>query len=132
MSRYHGAMGRVMMSVSASTVAVAVTMSAWTLNRKTDRVDVTSFEDSNKVYVQGKPDIQGTVSGFFESADDRLFDAAESTDGIKMYLYQSADALSLYWYGPAWIDASIEVPAQGAVSVSGTFAAAGSWGRRHP
>jgi hypothetical protein len=132
MSRYHGRSGRVMLSTSASAAAVATTMSGWTLNRTTDRVEVTSFGDANKTYVQGLPDVQGTLNGFFDNADDRLFDAAESADGAKLYLYFSTDALTIYWYGPAWVDASIEVPISGAVSMNGTYAANGSWGRQHP
>lgn len=131
MARYHGKAGRVMMSTSAAAAAVAVTMSGWTLNRATDRQEVTSFGDANKTYVQGLPDMQGTLSAFFDNADDRLFAAAESADGVRMYLYVSTDALGVYWYGPAWIDASIEVPVQGAVTLSGTFAANGSWGRKN-
>jgi hypothetical protein len=119
-----------MMSTTAAGVAVATTLAGWTLNRTTDRVEVTSFGDLNKTYVQGLPDMQGDLSGFFDSADDRLFDAAESADGVKLYLYASTDALGIYWYGPAWIDASIEVPVDGAVAINGTFAANGSWGRQ--
>lgn len=132
MARYHGGKGRVMMSVTAATAAVTLTLSGWTLNRATDRAEVTSFGDANKTYVQGLPDIQGGVNGFAESADDRLFDASESTDGVKLYLYMSTDALGIYFYGPAWVDASIEVPVGGAVTMSGSFAANGSWGRIWP
>lgn len=132
MSRYHGGKGRVMMSVTAAGAAVALTLSGWTLNRATDRAEVTSFGDLNKTYVQGLPDIQGNVNGFVDSADDRLFDASESTDGVKLYLYMSTDALGIYFYGPAWVDASIEVPVSGAVSMSGSYAANGSWGRIWP
>jgi hypothetical protein len=132
MSRYHGKSGRVMLSTTASAAAVTTTMSGWTLNRATDRAETTSFGDANKTYVQGLPDLQGTLTGFVDNADDRLFDAAESADGAKLYLYFSTDALAIYFYGPAWVDASIEVPVAGAVTMNGTFAANGSWGRQWP
>lgn len=132
MSRYHGKSGRVMMSTTAAGAAVTTTMSGWTLNRATDRAETTSFGDANKTYVQGLPDIQGTINGFVDHADDRLFDAAESADGVRMYLYMSTDALTIYFYGPAWVDASMEVPVSGAVTMNGTFAANGSWGRNWP
>lgn len=121
-----------MLSTTGSTAAVALTMSGWTLNRATDRVEVTSFGDANKTYVQGLPDLQGTLDGFVDHSDDRLFDASESADGAKLYLYFSTDALTIYFYGPAWVDASIEVPVSGAVTMSGTYAANGSWGRQWP
>ena len=132
MARYHGKSGRVMMSTTLATAAVATTLAGWTLNRTTDRVEVTSFGDLNKTYVQGLPDLQGDFNGFFDNTDDRVFDASESADGVKMYLYASTDLLTIYFYGPAWIDASVEVPVAGAVSIRGTFAANGSWGRIHP
>src|SRR5690606_4135224 len=108
----------------------ATGLSSWSLNMATDKQEVTSFEDANKTYVQGKKDISGQFSGFWDSTYDALFDAADSTDGVKLYLYQSADAISKYFYGPAWLDASIEVGVDGAISVSGTFMANGSWGRK--
>jgi hypothetical protein len=106
-----------------------VQLTEWTLNMTTDKTEVTSFGDANKTYVQGLKDLAGTLSGFWDSANDALFDAADSADGVRLYLYPSADAPTIYWYGPAWLDASISVGVGGAVSVSGSFVANGSWGR---
>ena len=53
--------------------------------------------------------------------------ASISADGVKLYLYPSADAPTLYHYGPAWIDASMSTSVNGAVAISGTFAANGTW-----
>ena len=131
MARYSGSKGVVYLSTTAGGVAIAaISLSQWTLDRKTDKVEVTAFGDLNKQYVQGLPDIQGTLSGFFDSADDALFDGADSADGVKLYLYPSSLATSIYHYGPAWLDASIDVDVKGACSVSGSFVAAGSWGRK--
>lgn|SRR5262245_42511971 len=94
------------------------------------KVEVTAFLDPNKVYVQGLRDIKGTISGWWDSADDSLFDASESADGMKLYLYPATTAPSIYFYGPAFIDASLNVSATGAVSVSGNFVAAGAWSRK--
>jgi hypothetical protein len=109
---------------------VAVSLSQWSLDKATDKIDVTAFGDLNKTYVQGLPDIKGSLAGWFDSADDALFDGSESSDGIKMYLYPSSLAPSIYHYGTAWLDASISVDVKGAASVSGSFVAAGSWGRK--
>lgn len=130
MAKYHGQGGRVYLSTSGSgNASASVGLSSWSLNMPTDRVEVTSFEDTNKTYVQGKRDISGQFSGFWDDTNDALFDGSESTDGIKLYLYPSKDATSKYFYGPAWLDASIEVGVDGAVSISGTFQANGAWGR---
>jgi len=131
MARYHGSRGAIYSSTTgAGTAALLVSMSKWSLDMATDKEEVTAFGDSNKLYVQGLRDIKGSVSGFWDSADDSLFDASESTDGVKLYLYPSALAPTLYFYGPAWLDASIDVDAKGAVTVSGDFVAAGAWGRK--
>ena len=131
MARYSGGKGLVLLSTTGTGTAIAaVSLSQWSLDRKTDKVEVTAFGDLNKVYVQGLPDIQGSLAGWFDSADDALFDGADSADGVKLYLYPSSLATSIYHYGPAWLDASSDVDVKGACAVSGSFVAAGSWGRK--
>jgi hypothetical protein len=130
-ARYHGNKGVVYGSVTGTGTAVnMVSLSAWTLDMATDKVEVTAFGDLNKTYVQGLRDIKGTLSGFWDSSDDSLFDASESADGMKLYLYPASTAATIYFYGPAFIDASINVSVSGAVSVSGNFVANGSWSRK--
>lgn len=134
-TRYHGKKGVVYGSTSGTGVASRlVSLSKWSLDMSTEKTDVTTFDDAqtglgNKVFVQGPADIKGQLAGFWDSSDDSLFDAAESADGMKLYLYPAANAAARYWYGPAWLDASIDVDVKGACSVSGNFVAAGSWGR---
>jgi hypothetical protein len=131
MAKYHGQGGRVYLSTTGSGTAVAsIGLTSWSLNQPTDRVEVTAFEDVNKTYVQGKRDISGEFSGNWDHADDSLFDGADSTDGVKLYLYPSKDTPTIYFYGPAWLDASIEVGVDAAVTISGSFQAAGAWGRK--
>ena len=119
-----------MSTTGTGTAIAAVSLSRWTLDMATDKVDTTAFGDANKTYVQGLKDIKGTLAGFWDDTSDALFDASESADGIKLYLYPSSDAPTIYFYGPAWLDASIDVANNGAVGVSGNFVAAGSWGRK--
>lgn len=129
--KYHGKKGVVYMSTTGTGTAVAaVSLSRWTLDMATDKVDVTTFGEANKTYVQGLKDIKGSLAGFWDDTSDALFDASESADGVKLYLYPSTDAPTIYFYGPAWLDASIDVGNNGAVGVSGNFVAAGSWGRK--
>jgi hypothetical protein len=131
MARYHGKGGVVYMSTSGSGTATNVaSLTEWTINMTTDKVETTAFGDANKTYVQGLKDVQGTMSGFWEDSQDTLFDASESSDGVKVYLYPSRDAATVYFYGPAWVDASINVGVNGAVTLSANFSANGSWGRR--
>lgn len=128
---YHGKGGVVYMSTTGAGTAVnVVLLSSWSLDKGTDTVETTAFGDPNKTYVQGLPDISGQLSGFFDSATDQLFDASESTDGVKMYLYPTSLAPTIYFYGPAWLDASITTEVSGAVKISGKFKANGAWGRK--
>jgi hypothetical protein len=85
----------------------------------TDKIEVTAFGDLNKTYVQGLPDLQGSFKGFWDDTESKPFTGASSTDGVKMYLYPSSDAPTKYWYGPAWLDVTMDVPVSGSVSISG-------------
>lgn len=128
MAAYHGKKGVMYISTTGTGAASSVLkISEWTLNSATDKVDVTSFGDTNKAYVQGLPDINGTFSGFFDDSETKIATAAASSDGCKIYLYPSSDAPTKYKCGPAWLDQSITVGVSGAVSVSGSFVANGSW-----
>lgn len=129
MAAYAGRKGVVYLSTTGSGNASSVLkINQWTINRTTDKIEVTAFGDANKTYVQGLPDLQGTFSGFWDDGESKPFTAAASTDGVKMYLYPSSDAPSKYWYGPAWLDVSMDVGVSGAATISASFAANGSWG----
>jgi hypothetical protein len=131
MARYHGKAAVIYMSTTGSGAATTTTsLSGWTLDLSTDKAEVTAFGDANKTYVQGLKDIKGTVTGFLDDAGLAVFTAADSTDGVKLYLYPSSAAPTVYWYGPAWLDASIAVPVSGPNTLSGNFVANGSWGRK--
>lgn len=119
------------MSTSGSGTAVQVTaLNQWTLNMPTDVVEVSAFGDTNKQYVQGLPDITGTLSGWWDDTSDELYDASRSTDGVKLYLYPSSSVTTKYWYGTAWADFSINTGSAQGVAISGSFRAKGSWGQQ--
>src|SRR5690349_11970232 len=105
MALYAGRKGAIYMSTSGAGAASLVPgQSAFSLNMATDKIEVTSFGDSNKVYVQGLPDVQISFSGHWDDTSDAIYDASVSTTAVKMYLYPSTDAPSKYWYGTAWVD----------------------------
>jgi hypothetical protein len=126
MARYHGKTGKVSMGTPAVPV---LSLNKWTLNAATDKADVTAFGDVNKVYVQGLPDLKGQVAGWFDDQESALFDAADATAPVDLELMPVAGVATIKWAGPAWLDASIDVPANGPISVSGDFVAAGAWTR---
>ena len=128
MARYHGKSGVVYVSTTGTGTATNVaSLSAWTLDLDTDLVETTSFQDSNKTYVQGLRNVQGTLSGFWDDTETKLFTASTSADGCKLYLYPSSNAAGKYAYGPAWLSVSLDTGVGDAVTVSANFSANGSW-----
>lgn len=129
MARYSGSRGVVYLSSTGSGVATpVVSLTSWSIDRSADKLDVTSFGDTNKVQVLGLPDVSGSFEGFWDDTQTQIFAGASSGDGVNMYLYPSSLAPTKYAYGPAWLDASIETGVNDAVTISGSFSARGSWG----
>lgn len=135
--RFHGSKGQVAL-IDTSPAVVLASLNKWTLDMARDRVDVTSFGDTNKVYVQGLPDIKGTIGGFYDAGDGgspagggnlELFDIAEGDEAVTLRLMPSTVTPERFWSGSAFIDASIDVAANGAVTINGSFVAAGAWSR---
>jgi hypothetical protein len=129
MAAYAGRKGVVYLATDGSGAASAVAkLSAWSLDRATDKIDVSSFLDANKTYVQGLPDLKGSFSGFWDDTESKVFTAASSTAAVRMYLYPSSDAPTKYAYGTAWLDVSIDCALNEAVKIAGSFVAGSSWG----
>jgi hypothetical protein len=118
-----------MSTTGAGAASAVLNLTKWSLEQKQDKQEVTSFGDLNKTYVVGLPDLTGELEGFWNSAEDKPFQASVSTDGVRLYLYPSADAPTKYWYGPAWVDFGIDTSVDDAVKISGSFSANGAWGR---
>jgi len=129
MSAYAGRTGMVYLAIEGNTgvATLCIKLNAWTIDRSTDKFDVTSFGDTNKTYVQGLPDVKGTFKGAWDDTETKPFGGAASSTGVKLYLYPASTAPTKYAYGTAWLDVSIETPVSGAVTISGNFAAANSW-----
>jgi hypothetical protein len=130
MARYHGKSGYCYIQGSGAAAIPVAALTEWSLEMKRDRVDVTAFGDTNKVMVQGLPAFSGSFSGFWDEADDTLYQASEATSGRAMYIYPSRDAVTKYFYGTAWVDVSASGSMGDAVKIEGTFEAAGAWGRK--
>lgn len=130
MARYHGSKGQIKMDpAGGSTVAIVASLNAWTLDQARDKVDVTAFGDTNKQYVQGLPDVKGTLGGWFDESDLNLFDVAAGDVAAFLHLIPSTLIPTYLWKGLAFLDASINVSATGAVSISSNFVGAGPWVR---
>lgn len=131
MARYHGKKGLVYIAPTGTGVAVSVgALSAWSADFAVDKVDVTSFGDTNKNNVVGLRNAQGTLAGFWDDTIDGLYAACEVGEAVRMYLYPSSDVLTKYWYGTAFPDFSIDTSVSGAVAVSGNWTGASTWARK--
>ena len=130
MAVYAGRKGVIYLSTTgAGAAANVIKLNAFTVNKTTDKIETTAFGDSNKTYVISLPDLQGTFSGFWDDTESKPFTAAASSDGCRMYLYPSSDITTKYWYGPAWLDVSMDTGVADAVKITANFAANGSWGQ---
>lgn len=131
MARRHGRDGRIYVAISSGGTAEPIAfLNSWSINFTTDKVDVTAFGDSNKVYVAGLPDAQGDFAGFWDSDQSDLYTAAQDGVARKFYLYPSRrlDA-SDYYFGEAFFDFSVSGGVTDAVTVSGSWSASSAISR---
>lgn len=128
MARYAGRRGAVYLAITATGAATSVvSLTSWSLDMSQDKIDVTSFLDTNKITVAGLRDISGSFEGNWDDSETKLFAGAVSSTGCNMILYPSLDAPTKYASGVAWIDASLNTGVNDAVKVTVSFSAANSW-----
>lgn len=127
MAIYHGRDGKIYISTTATgTPSPLLTMTAWTMDRSTERVDVTNFDSINQEELQGWPALRGTFEGYWNNSETKLFAGATSANGVKAIFYPTARVPSSYVSCTAWLDASIETRVDGVTRVRGTYSAYGS------
>lgn len=125
MARIHGRRGRIYMEIASGGTAEPLPFFArWSISFKTDKDEVTSFGDNNKIYVAGLPDAAGSFSGFYDDATAQTYTAA--SDGLprKFYLYPSTLTNTQYFFGTILPDMSIDSDVAASVKVSADWAAA--------
>lgn len=128
MAVYAGRKGVIYASTTGTGTAINVlNLSSWSIDLTRETLESTSFGDVNRTYVVGLPDTTGEFEGFWNDAETKLFAAAASADGCKLYLYPSSDAPTKFFSGPAWLDISLTTAVDELVEISGTFSANGAW-----
>jgi hypothetical protein len=131
MARVGGRFGRLYLGATTAAAASPVPfIGSWSLSAATDKIDVTAMGDTGKVVVAGLPDQNGEFGGFFDDASNILYDAA--IDGLDraFYLYATSNTTQNYWYGRIFVDASFSASVDGAVEMTGTWAASGAITRK--
>jgi hypothetical protein len=128
-----GRNGRFMIDTSSAGNGQAVIITSknkWTLDQSIDTIEVTAFEDLSKSYVAGLPNAQGTVEGFWDSADNNVYNLIGSSVARKMYLYPDAsNNIASYFFCTAFFSAKADGDVKQAVNFSLSFSAAtpGQW-----
>ena len=126
MARISGRRGAIYVGLASSAASAepVAFLNKWSLDLSSPTIDVTAFQDENKVSVADLPEGGGSYEGFYDTASDQLYDAA--TDGAprKLYLYPTTDDTGVYFYGTAVFDMTIDTAVDGAVAISGSLTAA--------
>jgi hypothetical protein len=119
--------GQILYDAAGTLPIVIASMNKWKLSLKTDKINVTCFEDANKVYVPVLRDISGTLGGFWNIDELTLFEATEADTPGKLELVPNKNEPTFKWAGLAYLDAEIDTSVEGAPAVGGSFMAADSW-----
>lgn len=129
MSAHSGIHGMVKASTaSGGSVLEVVGLNSWTADRTRTKYDTTPFQATNIQQVLGFPNAQGAIGGFWRDDDTQLWAGADSDDGVDLELYpDTANNPTIFASGPAWLDVSINTPAQGAIATSGNWVANGDF-----
>ena len=124
----HGKNGAIYLGGPKGSGVKLVNKTEWTLNLNRDYVDSTVFGDTNKTYLVGLKDVQGTFAGLLATGGDAQVNAANS-DAIDIYLYgdDRPGFELLIASGPGLMDASITASNTDAIKTTGNFRAAGAW-----
>jgi hypothetical protein len=129
--RHHGKTGQIKMDKTGGSTAVVIpSLDSWDLDLATDTVSVTSYEDTNKTYVMGLPDVKGTFAGNYDDSPEGLviFDIFKGSIAPLIELIPDRTMTTpISFNGHGYVSGKITVPAEGKIAVSGSFVAADSW-----
>jgi hypothetical protein len=114
-----------------ATLVPLLSIKGFKLDIKTDKLNVTCFQDPNKVYVPGLRDIAGNLTGFWNDEDLSLIEATTLTVPGLIELVPDINRPTTpaphKFGGPAYLDASIDTNVEGAPAVTAEILAAGAW-----
>jgi len=107
-----GRYGQVKWDQAGVTAVPIISLNAWTGDFKTEFEDVTCFQDTNRVYVPGLRNSEGSLAGFWNLQE--------------LELVPNSTEPTYAWSGLAYLDASIDASLQ-APKISGNWKAAGAF-----
>lgn len=124
MARIAGRKGRVYFEVGTGSASPLPFIATWAFNANTDKYDVTSLEDTSKVYVAGLPDASGTFAGFYDTATAQTYTAASDGVARKFYLYPDLTSAGTYWWGTVFADFAVDGGVADSVKIAASWNAA--------
>lgn len=126
-TKLHGKNGAIYLDGAKGSGTKVALKTEWTLNLNRDYVDATVFGDTNKTYLAGLPNVEGTFAGLMDVSGDLLLNAATS-DSTQIYLYADDGASPiLIANGPGLIDGNVTASSTDAIRFTGEFRASGAW-----
>lgn len=127
-TKLHGKNGAIYLGAAKGSGGIKVaTKTEWSLQRNRDYVDATTFGDTNRTYLAGLPNVQGTFAGMLDVSGDLLLNAATS-DATQIYLYaDDGSSPVLIANGPGFIDGTVSANVTDAIRYTGEFRAQGAW-----
>jgi hypothetical protein len=127
LARIHGKSGIVYVGVASGAAASPIAfLNDWTMNFTLDKVEVTAFQDLNKVYVAGLPDASGDFSGWYDDASSQTYIAARDGIARNFYLYpNTALDPNQYFFGSVFPDFQTSGGVGKAVTIKASWVAAG-------
>lgn len=128
MAKLHGKNGAIYLGGAKGGGGTKVTnKTEWAVQLNRDYVDATVFGETNKTYLAGLRNFQGTYSGLLDTSGDSMLDAT-ALDEQLIYLYADDGASPiLVAHGSGFIDGNVSVSSTDAVRITGEFRAQGNW-----
>jgi hypothetical protein len=128
--RRHGYKGSINIDETGAltTFAPVASMNKWSISMKRERVDVTCFLDPNRVWAQGLSDVSGDLAGMWEALASRaLLDVMMGDVAVGLKLVPSELDPTAFFSGLAYLDGGMDVAVDGAITLNGSYVAAGPW-----
>jgi hypothetical protein len=124
-ARLAGRRGRIYIGIASGAEASPLPFVAtWSMNFSTDKIEVTTMDDTTKVYVGGLPDASGAFAGFYDDATVQTYTAATDGTARKFYAYPTLATTAQYWFGTVLPDFSVDSDVAGAIKMNVSWAAA--------
>jgi hypothetical protein len=126
MSRYAGRRGQIYLGIASdsATAEPLPFVAKWSLSMENEKIDVTTMDDDNMVYVGGMSNASGEWSGFHDDSTAQSYTAAGDGLARKFYLYPNRTAPTKYFFGTVICDMTIDSEVNGAVNMSANWTAA--------